>query len=80
MASPTLNTIHARITRSCEQLATDMPSIVQTWPVPFALLGIAAVAGTWYKLVSEYVPDPYLVGSRTSGWKATKLKSKSGIG
>jgi alpha-1,2-glucosyltransferase len=38
-----------------------MPSLLQTWALPIAVLAIANIAGTWYKLVSDNVPDPYLV-------------------
>ncbi|KAF2269232.1 alpha-1,2 glucosyltransferas-like protein alg10 [Lojkania enalia] len=37
-----------------------MPSSIQTWALPIAVIAIANIAGTWYKLVSDNVPDPYL--------------------
>ncbi|KAF1997543.1 glycosyltransferase family 59 protein [Amniculicola lignicola CBS 123094] len=37
-----------------------MPPMVQAWALPAALLAIAKIAGTWYKLVSSHVPDPYM--------------------
>lgn len=38
-----------------------MPTLAQVWALPIALLAIANVSATWYNLVSEHVPDPYLV-------------------
>jgi len=38
-----------------------MSSLLRVGLLPLGLLVIATISGTWYKLVSEYVPDPYLV-------------------
>lgn len=38
-----------------------MSSLLRIGSVPLGLITIATIAGTWYKLVSEHVPDPYLV-------------------
>jgi hypothetical protein len=38
-----------------------MTSSARSWPLPVAILAIANIAGTWYKLASDNVPDPYLV-------------------
>lgn len=38
-----------------------MPTLVQTWALPAALLAIVNISGTWYKVVSKQVPEPYLV-------------------
>jgi alpha-1,2-glucosyltransferase len=43
-----------------------MPSLLQAWALPGALLAIANIAATWYNLVSEHVPDAYLVGRTTN--------------
>ncbi|KAF2013815.1 glycosyltransferase family 59 protein [Aaosphaeria arxii CBS 175.79] len=37
-----------------------MPSLSTGWALPLAVLTIANVAGTWFKLISGEVPDPYL--------------------
>ncbi|KAF1960228.1 alpha-1,2 glucosyltransferas-like protein alg10 [Byssothecium circinans] len=37
-----------------------MPSLFQLWALPGALLAIANISVTWYNLVSENVPEPYL--------------------
>ncbi|KAJ4357655.1 glucosyltransferase [Didymosphaeria variabile] len=38
-----------------------MYSLAQVWALPAALLVIANLSATWYKLVSERVPEPYLI-------------------
>jgi alpha-1,2-glucosyltransferase len=38
-----------------------MPSMLQTWALPVALMGIVAITVTWYNQVSHQVPAPYLV-------------------
>jgi alpha-1,2-glucosyltransferase len=38
-----------------------MSSRLRIGLLPLGLLAIATISGTWYKLVSEHVPDPYLV-------------------
>jgi alpha-1,2-glucosyltransferase len=43
-----------------------MPSLLQAWALPAALLAITNVAATWYQFIAEHVPDPYLV-RRTAG-------------
>jgi len=40
-----------------------MASLMRVWALPTALLAIINVSATWYNLVSEHVPEPYLVGS-----------------
>ncbi|KAF2441437.1 glycosyltransferase family 59 protein [Karstenula rhodostoma CBS 690.94] len=37
-----------------------MSSSRQVWAFPTALIAIANISATWYKLVSERVPEPYL--------------------
>ncbi|KAF2127264.1 glycosyltransferase family 59 protein [Dothidotthia symphoricarpi CBS 119687] len=37
-----------------------MPSLVQSWALPAALLAIVNITATWYNLVSQEVPQPYL--------------------
>ncbi|KAF2799070.1 glycosyltransferase family 59 protein [Melanomma pulvis-pyrius CBS 109.77] len=37
-----------------------MPSLLHKLSLPLAVLAIASISGTWYKFVSEHVPDPYL--------------------
>lgn len=41
-----------------------MSRLLQVWALPAALLAAANLSATWYNLVSENVPEPYLV--RTS--------------
>lgn len=38
-----------------------MPSLLQAWALPAALMGIGHVTTTWYNVVSKEVPEPYLV-------------------
>lgn len=38
-----------------------MPSLLQAWALPAALLAIVNISATWYQLVSDKVPEPYLV-------------------
>lgn len=38
-----------------------MSSLLQAWALPAAFVAIANLSATWYKLVSEHVPKPYLV-------------------
>jgi alpha-1,2-glucosyltransferase len=40
-----------------------MPSVLQAWTLPVALMSIVSITATWYKNVSHQVPDPYLVSS-----------------
>ncbi|KAH7401656.1 DIE2/ALG10 family-domain-containing protein [Pyrenochaeta sp. MPI-SDFR-AT-0127] len=37
-----------------------MPSLLQAWAMPAALLAIVNISATWYQLVSHEVPEPYL--------------------
>jgi alpha-1,2-glucosyltransferase len=38
-----------------------MSSMRQVWALPVALVTIANISATWFKLVSEQAPKPYLV-------------------
>jgi alpha-1,2-glucosyltransferase len=38
-----------------------MSSLRQVWALPVALVTIANISATWFKLVSERAPEPYLV-------------------
>ena len=40
-----------------------MPSVLQAWALPVALMSIVSITATWYNNVSHQVPDPYLVSS-----------------
>ena len=40
-----------------------MPTLLQTWALPAALLVIVNISTTWYNVVSKYVPDSYLVSA-----------------
>lgn len=40
-----------------------MPSLVQTWALPVALLAIVNLSVTWFNVVSNQVPEPYLVSN-----------------
>ncbi|KAF2035367.1 hypothetical protein EK21DRAFT_54280 [Setomelanomma holmii] len=37
-----------------------MPTLLQTWALPAALLAVANISATWYNVVSREVPEPYL--------------------
>ncbi|CAO2658659.1 Nn.00g063820.m01.CDS01 [Neocucurbitaria sp. VM-36] len=38
----------------------QMPSLLQAWALPAALLAIVGLTATWYNVVSREVPEPYL--------------------
>jgi alpha-1,2-glucosyltransferase len=52
-----------------------MPTLVQTWAPPAALLLIVNIATTWYNVVSKEVPGPYLVSAYKRSISDTDLMS-----
>lgn len=52
-----------------------MPSSLQTWALPAALLAIVNVSTTWYRAVSKHVPQPYLVSAIKRNPENTGLMS-----
>jgi|TARA_R110002003_G_scaffold52_29_gene4631 alpha-1,2-glucosyltransferase len=52
-----------------------MPTLLQTWALPAALLAVANISATWYNVVSNEVPEPYLVSAHQRSSKDTVLMS-----